>query len=78
MKVNCPFLKEAIKRETCVNHLVTTGKAAKMLRISLSTAMRYFDKGILTGEKTPITRQRRINRESVVSLMKEHGMDLED
>jgi len=49
-----------------------------MLGISLSTAMRYFDKGILRGEKHPITNWRYISRKSVLSLMKKYGMKAEE
>ena len=38
----------------------------------------YFDRGILTGEHHPITHYRRINKESVIALMKKYGMKLED
>jgi predicted site-specific integrase-resolvase len=57
---------------------ISTREAGKMLGISLSTAMRYFDKGILTGKKHPITNWRYIRRKSVLSLMKKYGMKVED
>jgi hypothetical protein len=45
-----------------------------MLGISLSTATRYFEKGILTGKKNPITNWRSVNRRSVLALMKKYGI----
>ena len=45
-----------------------TGEAAKILGISVSTVIRYFGKGILTGWKNPITRRMVIDRESVKAL----------
>ncbi len=57
---------------------VTTGEAAKLLAVSLSTAMRFFDKGILTGEKHPITGFRRIDMESIISLMEKYGMKMSE
>ncbi len=53
----------------------TTGEVAKLLGVSLSTVMRFFDKGVLTGAKHPITGFRRIEMESVISLMKKYGME---
>jgi transposase len=53
---------------------ISTREAAKMLGISLSTATRYFDKGVLTGEKNPITNWRSVTRKSVLSLMKKYGI----
>jgi hypothetical protein len=57
---------------------ITTGEAAKMLQVSLSTAMRFFDMGILTGEKHPITKRRRISRESVTSVMEKYGIMMKE
>ena len=57
---------------------ISTSEAGKMLGISLSTAMRYFDKGILTGEKNPITNWRYVSRKSVLSLMRKYGMKVEE
>ena len=57
---------------------LSTREAGKMLGISLSSAMRYFDKGILTGKKHPITNWRYVSKKSVLSLMKKYGMKAED
>ncbi len=43
----------------------------------MSTVSRYFDRGVLTGEQHPITHSRRINKESVIALMKKYGMNWE-
>jgi len=56
---------------------ISTKEAGKMLGISRSTAMRYFETGILTGKKHPLTNWRYISRESVLSLMKKHGIKVE-
>ena len=53
---------------------ISTREAAKMLRIGMSTVGRYFDKGILIGEKHLITGWRSVSRQSVLALMKKHGM----
>ena len=49
-----------------------TWEVLKMLdgRISLSTVSRYFDKGILSGWKNPITGKRLIDPKSVKALAK--------
>jgi predicted site-specific integrase-resolvase len=57
---------------------ISTREAGKILGISLSSVARYFDKGILTGEKNPITNWRYVSRESLLALMKKHGMKVED
>ena len=57
---------------------ISTREAAKMLGISLSTVVRYFDKGILTGEKNPITNWRSVSRRGVLALMKKYGMKVEE
>ena len=51
---------------------LTTGEVSKMLDgiISLATVSRYFDKGILTGWKNPITGKRLIDPKSVKALAK--------
>jgi predicted site-specific integrase-resolvase len=53
---------------------ISTREAGKMLGISLSTAMRYFDRGILKGKKHPITNWRSVSRRSVLALMKKYGI----
>jgi hypothetical protein len=56
------------------HQLLTTGKAAGLLRVSRSTVSRRFDKGELRGEVNRITGERMIRRDSVVELMRERGL----
>ena len=56
---------------------ISTREAGKILGIALNTVSRYFDRGILTGGHHPITHYRRINKESVIALMKKYGMNWE-
>ncbi len=53
---------------------VSTGEAARMLGISVSTAQRYFDEGVLSGKKNPITKLRSVSTESVLALMKKYNI----
>ena len=57
---------------------ISTREAGKILGIALNTVSRYFDRGILTGGHHPITHYRRINKESVIALMKKYGMNWEE
>lgn len=52
--------------------LISTGEAARMLNVSISTAVRYFDSGVLKGEKHPITGWRRVYKGSVISLLERY------
>ncbi len=45
-----------------------TGKTSKMLGVIRPTVIRYFEKGILTGWRNPITGRRLIDPESVKAL----------
>ncbi len=56
---------------------LTTGEASKLLNISLSTVSRNFDKGVLTGQKNPITGERHISRESLATFMKQYNISTE-
>ena len=53
---------------------ISTREAGKMLGIARSTASKYFDLGILTGEQHPLTHERKIDKSSVLGLMKQYGM----
>jgi hypothetical protein len=57
-----------------------TGEVSKMLGrvISQTTVIRFFDQGILTGWKNPITGRRLIDPESVKALAKKSGIDLSE
>jgi CheY-like chemotaxis protein len=57
---------------------LTTGEAAKLVEISRSTISRNFDKGIFQGKKNPITGERFISRESLVSFLKQYNLPFED
>jgi excisionase family DNA binding protein len=57
---------------------ISTGEAAKMLGIDRLTVNRYLAKGILAGEKHPITGRCKINKESVLALMEKCGMIREE
>ncbi len=56
------------------NGYISTGEAAKMLGVTISTVSHYFDKGILAGEKHPLTNWRSVSRTSVLDLMIKHGI----
>jgi predicted site-specific integrase-resolvase len=47
---------------------LTTRDVARILGVSIATVKRYFDNGILTGWKNPITRRMVIDLESVKAL----------
>jgi predicted site-specific integrase-resolvase len=63
------------KEET---EFISTEEAAKMLGIARSTVGRYFDKGILTGRQNSTRKWRSISKNSVLALMKKHGMRWEE
>lgn len=56
---------------------LTTGEAAKLVNISRSTISRNFDKGIFQGKKNPITGERLISRDSLISFMKQYDLPLD-
>ncbi len=56
---------------------ISTREAAKMLGIGMSTAAKYFDLGILTGEQNPVTHLRKIDKASVLAVMRTYGMKWE-
>ncbi len=56
---------------------LTTGEAAKLVEISRSTISRNFDKGIFQGKKNPITGERFISRESLISFLKQYNLPFE-
>ena len=57
---------------------LTTVEASRMLGISRFTVAGYFDQGILTGWKNPVTSRMMIARESVETLAKELGIELSE
>jgi len=56
------------------DEFLSTGEAAKLVSISRSTISRDFDKGILQGKKNPITGERLISRESLISFLKQYNL----
>jgi CheY-like chemotaxis protein len=58
------------------DEFLSTGEAAQLLNISRSTVSRSFDQGILQGKKNPITGERLISRESMISFMKQYDLPL--
>jgi hypothetical protein len=64
-----------VKRGT---EYISTEEAAKRLGIAQSTVIRYFARGILTGRRHPITGWHSVSKESVLALMKKHGMKSEE
>ncbi len=59
---------------------LTTGEVSKMLGrvISRSTVIKYFDKGIFTGWKHPVTGYRVVDPKSVKALAKKSGIELSE
>ena len=47
---------------------LTTEEVSKVLDVSITTVIRYFNEGILTGWKNPITGRMVIDLESVTAL----------
>jgi signal transduction histidine kinase len=56
----------------------TTGEVSEILDISRATVSRKFDLGLLTGKKNPITGDRLINYDSLVSFMKKYHLSIND
>jgi len=54
----------------------TTGEVSQIVDISRATVSRKFDAGILRGKKNPITGERLISRESLVSFMRQYNLPL--
>jgi CheY-like chemotaxis protein len=52
----------------------STGEVAALLNISIATVSRKFDSGIFHGEKNPITAERFISKESLLSFMKKYNL----
>ena len=55
----------------------TTGEVAQICKVSQHTVIRCFDGGRLKGFRVPGSRFRRIQRESLVSFMKENQIPLD-
>jgi len=57
-----------------MEELYTTGKAAKICRVSQQTIIRCFDSGRLAGFRVPGSRFRRIPHKNLVRFMKENNI----
>jgi len=55
---------------------LTTGQVSRMLGISRSTVIKFFEQGILTGWKHPLASWRVIDRESIEALAKKSWVEL--
>ena len=55
---------------------LTTGEASRMLGISRSMVIKFFEQGILTGWKHPLASWRVIDRESIEALAKKSWVEL--
>jgi len=55
----------------------TTGEAAELLNISRSTISRKFDRGGISDKKNPITGERLVARESLLTFLKERNLPIE-
>ena len=56
----------------------STGEVSQLLNISRATVSRKFDSGILYGKKNPITGERLICRESLLSFMRQYNIPMRD
>lgn len=56
----------------------STGEASQLLNISRATVSRKFDAGIFQGRKNPITGERLISHESLVSFMNQYNIPVPD
>jgi hypothetical protein len=57
---------------------VSTGEAARVLRISRSTVSRKFDSGEISGRLNPITGERLVSLESLLEFMRRHHMPTDE
>ena len=56
----------------------TTGEVSQLVNISRATVSRKFDAGILRGKKNPVTGERLVSRESLLSFMRQYDLPLKD
>lgn len=55
----------------------STGEVSQSLNISRATVSRKFDSGIFYGKKNPITGERLISRDSLLSFMRQYNIPLD-
>lgn len=56
----------------------TTGQVAKFCQVSLQTVSRWVDSGWLEGFRIPVSKHRRIPRETLIKFLEDHGVPLPD
>ncbi len=56
----------------------STGEVSQLLNISRATVSRKFDAGIFQGKKNPITGERLISRDSLVSFMNQYNISVSE
>ena len=61
-----------------VKKFYSTGEVSKLLSISRATVSRKFDAGIFQGKKNPITGDRFIDHESLLTFMKQYDIPVKD
>ena len=57
---------------------LVTRDVARILGVSIATVKRYFDQGILTGYKHPVTAWRVVDPKSIKALAKKSGIELSE
>ena len=57
-----------------VKEYFSTGEVSQLLNISRATVSRKFDSGIFYGKKNPITGERLISRDSLLSFMRQYNI----
>lgn len=55
----------------------STGEAAKICKVSQQTIIRCFDKGELKGFRVPMSRFRRIPKDSLEQFMRDNSIPIE-
>lgn len=54
--------------------VLTTGKVARICRVSCRTAAKWIDSGLLAGWRLPGSRDRRVARSELLKFMAAHDM----
>jgi hypothetical protein len=54
--------------------IFTTGDIARICAVSSRTVAKWFNAGVLEGYRIPMSRDRRVPRESLLRFMREHGI----
>lgn len=67
----------AMRPQTLVKEVFTTGEVADICRISQQTVIRCFDDGRLRGYRVPGSKFRRIPRDALIDFMKSNGIPLD-